>query len=147
MSKVLVERAFAKDSFPVADDTVNSGWMPGQAFKLNNTGDAVVLGNVDEVLFIGIDAADELNMPPTGALMTGIYGSGTKFIIDHTEEVEAGSSERAYDASVESASLNANLYIDASGKFTAQATGSVKGKMFQKPTAENNYGLGVILRF
>lgn len=150
MSKVIIYRAFAKDSFPVAAATIATGWLPGQGFKLNTTGDAASLATTDTVMFIGVDDDDELSAPPTGSLLTGIYGSGTKFVIDHTEDVAAGSATRAYNTSSgnpESGSTNADLYMDASGKWTTTATGSVKGKMYQVPAASNNYGLGIILRF
>jgi len=147
MSKVIVQRAFAKDSFYVEQASIDTGWMPGMAFKLNTTGDKAVLGTVDAVVFIGIDDDDELASPPSGSLVTGIYGAGTKFVIDHSEEVEAGSSDRAYDSSVESAAINALLYIDSASKFTATESGTAKGIMIQKPAATNNYGLGVISRF
>jgi len=147
MSKVIVHRAFAKDSFFVEEASIVTGWMPGQAFKLNSTGDKAVLGGVDAVLFVGIDDDDELATPPSGSLVTGVYGAGTKLTIDHSEEVALGISDRAYDSSVESAAMNADLYFDSEGKFTADESGTVKAKMFQKPAANNNYGLGVILRF
>lgn len=147
MSKVIVYRAFAKDTYHVADGTVTTGWLPGQAFKLDSTGAYAELAITDETMFIGVDDDDELSAPPTGSLLTGIYGSGTKFKIDHTEEVEASSASRAYASDVESASANADLYIDSDGKWTGVATGSVKGKLYQVPTADNNYTVGVVLRF
>jgi len=149
MSKVIVQRAFAKDSFYVEQDSIDTGWMPGQAFKLNATGDKAQLGTKDAVVFIGIDDDDELASPPSGSLVTGIYGAGTKFVIDHSEEVEAESADRAYDSSCESAAINALLYIDSASKFTATAgtNGTEKGIMIQKPSAANNYSIGIISRF
>jgi len=147
MSKVVIYQAFAKDTFPVAAATVTTGWQPGQAFTLNSTGDYAQLAVTDETMFIGVDDDDELSAPPTGSLLTGLYGSGTKFEIDHSEEVAAGSSARAYASAVESASPGADLYIDANGDWTSTSTGSVKGKLYKVPAADNNYTLGVILRF
>ncbi len=150
MSKVILLHSPVKDTFPVAPATVNTGWLPGQGFALNSTGEYAEISNTDNTLFIGIDDDTELSAPPTGSLLTGIYGAGTKFIVDHSPEVAAGSAVRAYDTvsgNPESASYNANLYINSDGKWTTTATGSVKGKLFQKPAADNNYDLGVILRF
>ena len=100
-------------------------------------------------MFIGVDDDLEVSHPPTGSLLTGIYGSGTKFVVDHSAEVAAGSATRAYSGTgnPESGAINANLYLNASGAFSTTATGSVKGKMFQVPAASNNFGLGVVLRF
>lgn len=147
MSKVIVERSFAKDTFPVSDAVVAAGWLPGQCFQLNATGTSVEIGVTDNVLFVGIDDDDELASPPTGSLVTGIYGSGTKFFINHSEEVAAGSATRAYNTTLESGALNANLYVDGNGKFTTASTGSVKGKLVQIPDAGNDYTAGIILRF
>jgi hypothetical protein len=149
MSKVIIYRAFAKDTFPVTAGTIAAGWLPGQAFAYNSTGEYVDVAVVDNTMFVAVDDDLEVSAPPTGSVMTGIYGSGTKFVIDHTEEKDAGSTTYAYSASGSPAagSLNQSLYIDTSGKWTTTATGSVKGKMFQIPTADNNYGLGIILRF
>jgi len=147
MSKVVIFHAFAKDTFPVAAGTVTTGWLPGQAFAFDATGDYVELAITDETMFIGVDDDDELSAPPTGSLLTGIYGSGTKFKIDHSEEVAASDATRAYAADVESGSLNDDLYINGVGKWTTVATGSVKGKLYQVPSADNNFSVGVILRF
>ncbi len=65
MSKVIVQRVFAKESFAVDGAALTSGWMPGQAFKLNATGDGVILSNAGNAVFIGIDDSDELASPPS----------------------------------------------------------------------------------
>lgn len=147
MSKVIVYHAYAKDTYPVTAATKTTGWLPGQGFAYDSTGDYVAVAVVDNVMMIAIDDDDELSAPPTGSLVTGVYGSGTKILIDHSEEVTAGSSTRAYDSEVESASLNANLYISTTGKWQTTATGSVRGKLWRIPKAANNYQLGVVLRF
>jgi hypothetical protein len=147
MSKVHVAHTLAKDTFKVSAAVVATGWLPGMGFTLTAQGELADIANVDNLMFVGIDDDDELSAPPTGSLLTGIYGTGTKFTIDHSEEVAAGSATRAYASNVESATVAANLYIGTDGKWTAVATGSVKGKMFQIPTADNNYSLGIITRF
>ena len=150
MSKVLMERTFAKDTFYVGASAISAGWVAGMAFQLDPTGTFAILGVVDNIIFIGVDGTTELSSPPSGSLITGIYGSGTRFIIDHTPEVAAGSSTRAYNTSVgnpESGTINANLYIGTDGKWTTTATGSVKGKQLSIPSAGNNFNLEIQLRF
>jgi len=150
MSKVLMNRVFAKDTFKVTAATVNTGWLPGQFFTLNSLGEAS-LASGDNALFMGVDPANTTQLglatPPTGSLLTGIYGAGSKVYINHSAEVKAGSSSRAYDSSVESAAVGANLWVNASGKLTATvATSSVIAKLIQVPSADNDYTLGVLFR-
>lgn len=147
MSKVIIYHKQAADTYNVLDATVATGWLPGQLGTLDSTGKNVDLAVTDETMFVLADDDDELASPPTGSLVTCLYGAGTKFVIDHSEEVAAGSATRAYNVSVEGASPGDDLYVDGDAKFTANATGSVKGKIFQVPSAANNYGLGVITRF
>lgn len=147
MSKVIIYHSFAKESFPITAATIATGWLPGQAMKLNANGDYAELASVDTAMFIAMDDDDEVVSPPSASLVTGVYGSGTKFVIDHSEEVAANSGTRAYAANVTSASTNQLLYIDTDGKWSTTASGSIKGQVFQVPAASNNYGLGVILRF
>lgn len=147
MSKVILYQAFAKDTFPITPQTIATGWLPGQGFQLNSTGDYAQVGDTDNVMFIGIDDDLEVKNPPSASVLTGIYGSGTKFVIDHSQEVAVSSADRAYESNVESASTNQLIYIGSNGKWTTASTGSVKGQVFQVPNAQNNYGLGVILRF
>ncbi len=147
MSKVIVYHKQAADTFNVLDATVNTGWLPGQLGTLDSTGKNVDLAVTDETMFLLADDDDELASPPTGSLVTCLYGAGTKVVIDHSEEVAAGSATRAYASNVESATPAQDLYVDSDAKFTTTATGSVKAKVFQVPSASNNYGLGVILRF
>ncbi|MCK9428667.1 MAG: hypothetical protein M0R17_01480 [Candidatus Omnitrophica bacterium] len=147
MSKVIVLHKLFADTFPVTAATVTTGWLPGQGFQLNSTGDYASLASVDGTMFIGIDDDLEVSAPPTGSILTGIYGSGTKFLVDHSAEVAAGSATRCYASEVESASPNANLYVGSDAKWQTTSTGSVKGKLFQVPAASNNYAMGVILRF
>ena len=147
MSKVLIYKSNAKDTFAVASATITTGWMPGQLGTLDTTGKLAEVAITDETMFILADDPTDLNSPPTGSLVTCLYGSGTKVVIDHSEEVLASSADRAYHSSVESAIPGASLYVDSTGKWTAAVTGSVYGKLFQVPAASNNYGLGVITRF
>jgi hypothetical protein len=150
MSKVIIYHAGAKDTFKVASATVTTGWLPGQTGTLDTTGANVKLAVTDETMFVLADDDDELNTPPTGALVTCVYGAGTKLVIDHSEEVTAGSSTRAYDTvsgNPESGTPGADLYINSDSKWTTTSTGSVKAKLYQVPAASNSYGLGVILRF
>lgn len=149
MSKVIVYQKFAADTYPVLAATVTTGWLPGQCFTVG-TGGFAAIASTDTTMFVAIDDDLELAAPPTGSLLTGIYGSGTKFIIDHTEEVDAGSATRAYATAVgnpEAGALAGNLYINATGSWTTTATGSVKGKIWQVPETANHFGLGVITRF
>uniref|UniRef100_A0A7C3WQN5 Uncharacterized protein n=1 Tax=Dictyoglomus turgidum TaxID=513050 RepID=A0A7C3WQN5_9BACT len=147
MSKVIIYHAFAKDTFPVSTTVLNSGWMPGQLGTLNSAGTSIKIASTDETMFLLADSPSELNSPPTGSLVTCIYGAGTKVIIDHSQEVQTNSSNRAYESDVENALPGQSLYVSGNGKFTTVVTGSVYGKVFQVPSATNNYGLGVILRF
>jgi len=160
MSKVLMNRVFAKDTFKVLAATITTGWLPGQFFTLNALGEAALAAN-DNALFMGVDPANTtqlgLSTPPTGSLLTGIYGVGSKVYINHTEEVAAGSATRAYEHEVEAAgTVNANLWVSANGKLTltgsivtvggASQTGSVQAKLIQVPSADNDYTVGVLLR-
>lgn len=146
MSKVIIYHTVAKDTYPVSAAVKATGWLPGQFGALNATAESIKIAVTDESLFMLIDDDLEVSAPPTGSVVTGIYGAGTKVVIDHSAEVAASSATRAYASSCESAAINADLYVDASGKLTSTATGSVKGKMFQKPSADNNYSIGVIFR-
>jgi hypothetical protein len=146
LAKVLVLKSVSKDSFPVMAATVTTGWIPGTAFTLNSLGYAIQ-ANVDETMFIGMDDETEVVAPPSGSLLTALYGSGTRIQIDHTTEVAAGSSTYAFDSSVLSSIRGQDLYIGTDGKFTTTVTGSVKAKVVQVPAAANNYTLDCILRF
>ena len=144
MSKVIVKHAAIKDTFAVTAATVATGWIPGQIFKLSTTGnEAALAASNDQAMFVGIDATTELAAPPTGSLLTGIYGSGTRFVIDHSAEVAASSATRAYESDVESLGVNADLYGSANGKWTGEfptsGSASVLGKLMIVPAAGNNY--------
>lgn len=150
MSKVTLLKEVVRDTFAVSNATVSTGWKSGQGFSHDSTGNYAQLGITDDVLFIGMDSDTELSAPPTGSLLTGIYGSGTTILIDHTSEVAASDATRVYNTSVgnpESGAINQNLYFDATGKWTTNATGSVKGKLITIPSSGNNYTLGLISRF
>jgi hypothetical protein len=147
MSKVIVLNAFAKDFFPVSAASKVTTWLPGQGFMFNSTGEYIEIANCDSTMFIAGDDEDELATPPTGSILTVYYGSGTKLLIDHSEEVAASNAARVYESEVASAAPNANLYIGLTGKWQTTSTGAVKGKLFQVPSAYNNYTMGVILRF
>jgi len=147
MSKIIPLHIPYKDTWQVAAPTVTTGWKPGQGGCLDSTGQFAQLAVADSTLFIMMDAPNELSTPPTGSLVTGFYGSGSKFIVDHSAEVAASDPTRAYESDVPSAAINSDLFMSANSKWTSVATGSVKGKMYQLPTANNNYDLGVILRF
>lgn len=164
MSKVLMNRVFAKDTFKVTAATITTSWLPGQFFTLNSSGEAS-LANKDNALFMGVDdptlpnqSTLGLSAPPTGSVLTGIYGSG-KVYIDHSYEVTNSLSSRAYNTDCESGTVGANLWVDANGKLTltgsvvsggigqtASYTGSVIAKLIQIPAASNNYTIGVLLR-
>jgi hypothetical protein len=155
MSKVIIYHAGAKDTFAVASATVTTGWIPGQLGTLDSTGKLVELAVTDNTMFLLADDDLELNSPPTGSLVTCLYGSATKVVLDHSSEVTAGTvaagagtqAYKSYNYLCESAVPGQDLYVDSNGKFTTTSTGSVKAKCFQVPAAANNFGLGVILRF
>ena len=148
MSKINIRHAAAKDSFFVTAATITTGWLAGQLFKLNPTGDYTLLAaNNEQAVFVAIDGPTELSAPPTGSLVTGMYGAGTRFVIDHTPEVAASSASRAYESDVESASTNAYLYGSLNGKWTTTnpTSGSILGQLLQVPGADNNYSLEIKL--
>jgi len=106
---------------------------------------------------MGVDTTTELSAPPTGSVLTGIYGVGTKVYVSHTVEKAASSATRCYDYSVEAAgTVGDDLYVNASGKLTltgsvvtfmgAKQTGSVIAKLIQVPAAANDYTVGVLFR-
>lgn len=147
MSRVLMNRVFAKDTFKVTQGTITSGWLPGQFFTLNSLGEATLAnGSVDNTLFMGVDEPSKLASPPTGSLLSGIYGIGSKVFVDHSAEVSAGSSARAYDPSVELSTVGQSLYVNTVGKLTTASVGSVVAKVIQVPNASNNYTVGLLLR-
>ena len=150
MSEVRVYHKGAADSYAVTAATIATGWIPGQCFTLATTGLAT-LASGSNTMFLGIEEETTLAAPPTGSLVTGIYGDGTKVAISHIAEVAAGSAARAYDTVVgnpEAGALAADLYVNAVGKWsTLVASGSVLGKMWEIPEASNSFTLGIILKF
>jgi len=150
MSKVTLLKEVVRDSLPVADATVATGWLPGQAFQYDSTGNYGEIASADGALFVGMDDDLELASPPTGSLVTVLYGAGTTILVDHAAEVAASSSDRCYDTvsgNPESGAYNQNLYLNGVGKWTTTATGSVKGKLTEIPSSANSYTIGVITRF
>jgi hypothetical protein len=147
MSKLIVYHKVFADSFFVTPSTITTGWIPGNLFQLDSTGGFAQLASTDNTMFIAQDSTTELSSPPTGSLLTGLYGNGSKLAIDHTYEVSQGSATRAYSTSgnPESGKTNQALYVNASGQFTTTVTGSVKARIWQVPAASNNYSLGVTL--
>jgi hypothetical protein len=150
MSKVIIKHAAIKDTFPVTAATITTSWKSGQIFTLSSTGEyASLAGSNDAAMFVAIDGPTELSAPPTGSLLTGIYGSGTRFVIDHSAEVAASSTSYAYEADVPNLAINADLYCSASGKWTGvlpvAGSASVLGKVMSLPTAGNNYNLEIKL--
>jgi hypothetical protein len=139
MSKVIIYRCSAKETYNVARATVVATWMPGQLFTLNTTGEFGQVGSGSNVIGVGQDDDTELSAPPTGSLVTVLYGSGTRVDIDHTTEVLAGNAARAYSTdapltasiyglagstlptlqrSPQSGSVNADLYCNGIGQFS-----------------------------
>lgn len=145
--KVHLLKAPFKDSFPVSDALIATGWLPGTAARLNSTGESIEAAVGNETLFYLVDDESEVAAPPSGSIATVVYGSGSKFDIDHSDEVAASDATRAYESDVESANVSAELYVGANSKFTATPTGSVRARMYKKPSAANNYTLGVILGY
>jgi hypothetical protein len=138
MGKVYVYRAAAKDTFPVARPLIVTTWNPGQIFCLNTTGEFAQLASGNNAIGVGQCDDLEVSAPPTGSVVTILYGDGTKIFIDHSLEVAAGSASRAYstDAALtasiyglagstlptlhrnpESGSINQNLYCNGIGQF------------------------------
>jgi hypothetical protein len=156
MAKVIIYHAVAKDgTFGVSAATITTGWIPGQLGTLDTTGKQVELAITDETMFVLADDDLELSAPPTGSLVTCVYGAGTKLVLDHSSEYNAGTvaigsgtqAYKAYNYNLESGTPGQDLYVDADGKFTTSSTGSVKAKLFQVPAAANGCSPGVILRF
>lgn len=153
MPKVSILKSVSKDSFPVMAATVTTGWLPGTFFSLNSLGYMVQANatNNDDALFIAADDDTEVVSPPSGSLLTALYGSGTRLEISHAAEKAAGTVTAAYLAysktEVEAATRSASLYCDTNGKWCTSASGSVKGKLTQVPSSANDYTMGVILRF
>lgn len=159
MSKVLMNRVFAKDTFKVTAATITTSWLPGMFFTLNTAGEASVAVG-DNALFMGVDATTSLSAPPTGSVLTGIYGVGSKVYINHSAEVLAGSAVRAYAPDVAAGgTVGCNLWVNAGGFLSVSAsvsgttayqigpnTGSVIAKCIQVPAAANDYTLGVLFR-
>jgi hypothetical protein len=150
MSEVRVYHKGAADSYSVTAATIATGWLPGQCFTLATTGLAT-LASGSNTMFVGIEEETDLVAPPTGSLVTGVYGCGTKIGISHVAEVAAASAVRAYDTvtgNPEAGPLSADLYVNAVGKWsTLVASGSVLGKIWEVPEAANSFTLGIILRF
>ena len=146
MSKIIRLYPGNEDTFQVTQATLTTGWLAGQLICLDSTGQYGQLATGDDAIAVALDPKDSLSAPPTGSLLTAFYGHGAKFVIDHSPEIAASSAARAYESDVLSASPNANLYASSNAKWTTVSSGSVRGKLFQVPTALNNYGLGIILR-
>ena len=92
MSKLVIYRKQFSDYFFVTPATITTGWIPGEGMQLDSTGVFAQLGVVDNVMGIFQDSSTEtLSSPPTGSLCSVVYGSGVKFVIDHTQEVAAAS--------------------------------------------------------
>jgi hypothetical protein len=155
-----MNRVFAKDTFKVTAATITTGWKPGQFFTLSSAGEAS-LATGDNALFMGVDADTVLSAPPTGSVLTGIYGVGSKVYINSTAEKAASSGVFAFANEVLAATVGANLWVNASGKLST--TGSVIrpvglpsesgsvispviAKVIQVPAASNDYTLGVLFR-
>lgn len=170
MSKVIVYRAAAKDTYPVARATVTSGWVPGNIFCLNTTGEFAQLASGNNAIFIGAEEETDISTFPTGSVVSAIYGSGTRFIIDHSPEVLAGSSSRAYstDAALtasiyglagsslptlhrnpESGSINADLYCNGVGQFSLLppnlASSSLPNRGWSIPTQSSSSSLQFVV--
>lgn len=156
MSKVLMNRVFAKDTFKVTAATITTGWQPGQFFTLSSAGEAS-LATGDNALFMGVDATTALSAPPTGSVLTGIYGVGTKVYINNSVEKAAGTAINGFDYGCIAAAVGDNLWVNANGKLSTTSsilinsgvpisTGSVVAKVIQVPAASNDYTLGVLFR-
>ena len=147
MSKIIPYADYPiKDSNYVTPASISTGWLPGQVMNFDSTGQFVQLCAGANPLFFAMDAPTELASPPSGSLVTVLFGGGVKFVIDHSAEVAASSATRAYESDVESAPMNSGLKVSANSKLTTAGTGSVVGVMYVIPSAANNYQLGVISR-
>jgi len=146
MSKVIIEHSNNKESYIIASNTLTSGWIPGQAFKLEAE-NTIALASSNDALFIAIDSVTDTTVAPTGSLLTVIQGAGSTFLVNHNEEVLTSSSVRVYESDVESANTNSNLYINSSYKWTTIATGSVVGKLYKIPSMYNDYTIGIMLHY
>lgn len=150
MSKVLRKGFFGfEDSWDVIAATVTTGWLPGQFFKWSSTEPYVELNAGDRnVVGIVIDDDLELKSIPSGSKVTVCYGGG-KFYIDHADSAVT----KAYETDCEAGNPGDILYLSSNGKLTrVSGSGSLThqadhvAKMFQVPTATNNYQLGIVLK-
>lgn len=158
MGKVIIYRSIDKDTYFVSKATIAATWMPGQLFCFNTTGEFAQLASGNNALGVGQCDDLEISAPPTGSVVTVLSGQGTRFDVDHTIEVLAGTAARCYNivspaSSPQSGSINADLYCDGLGQFSLtpvqpaeSGSSTVVGKLVKIPSSSNNYTIGVILR-
>lgn len=156
-----VKRMFTavEESIDVTAAVVSTGWVPGHAFKLN--GSTGYGEPADGTEFYGIVLEDELDLElgssasaaktfpetsyttgplaPAGAInkVTLCHGSGTLLQIDSALPAD---NTALWDSSLESASYNDAVYLNAGVYTTTTYTGAiVVGWVRQPPTAANGY--------
>lgn len=168
MSRVILNTStFDLRSVPVESSTFTTGWLAGQGGAYDSTGVFVQVASGSNAMGVLMESTQYpwnyqqgVVTTPTGSMVTLISGTG-RLTIDHTDEVAAGSSVRAYSTgsgNPENSSPNSDLWFNANGQFTTTAavgsasvgTGSVAYPPFAKiigvPSATNNYQLTVELR-
>lgn len=146
MSKVFVNKGGFKESFQVprtssvASDgtityTVTETFIPGQFFRLSKSTptEAVLASGGSDAFGFSIDSSTELSTAPSGSLVTLMHGGG-KYFINHADD----SATKAYDTSVENASIGDRLFVGASGKLTSNVVGEITGEASGSVTVTSN---------
>jgi len=150
MSHVNLIRVNVTDSGTPSPAQSASGWKGGAPMCFDSTGNYIQLATGQNTMFVVVEDSTYttsalFNNPPSGKLVTTVYGGGTVIEIDHAAEVAAGDASRVYDASVASASPNADIYVNASGLYTTASGSSTMPlfKLTKVPSASNNYTIGL----
>ena len=146
MSKVTRLYSGFEDTLAVSAATITTGWKAGQLARLCDDGaHRMQLASGSAVYGVILDGSTELAAPPSGSLVTVLFGSSL-FLIDGSDDVAAGVTTYVYETEVASGHENDLLYCSYEGKW-ATTSGSKQpvGYMTQVPAAGNNYTLGVRL--
>lgn len=160
MSRVqLNSSTFDLRSVAAASAALTAGWLAGQGGAYDSTGNFVQVASGSNAMGVLMESTQYpwnyqqgVVTTPTGSMVTLISGNG-RLTIDHTDEVALGSAVRSYSTgsgNPESGSPNADLWFDASGKFSTTPVASASGSYYPRaaklivvPSATNNYNLTV----
>jgi len=149
MSKVKLNYTGFLDSIPVSSGTVVTGWYPGNVGSLETDGELQVYDGTGDPMFLIIDYTDELASPPTGDKVTCLYGQG-KVVVQPDDVTDW---PNVYVGALADWDANDPIYVTTSGLLTPHynatadtASGSVQvGKVFDPPTASNDYELTMLV--